>query len=64
MTVPLQVEWRTPKGPQYRRAEIKRRRFLFTVDRPWTQEFLEANKAGQGVPEVIVEPYENWPFFK
>ncbi|MCL4129459.1 UNVERIFIED_CONTAM: hypothetical protein GTU68_042870 [Idotea baltica] len=59
-----QVEWKTPKGIQYRKTEIKRKRFLFTMNRPWSREFFEDNLPGSTSPIVYLEPIIDWPFFK
>ncbi|KAL7632274.1 UNVERIFIED_CONTAM: hypothetical protein RMT77_017379 [Armadillidium vulgare] len=59
-----QVEWKTPKGIQYQRAVIKRKRYLFTLNRPWTREFFYDNEPGTKSPTIVLEPIVGWPFFK
>ncbi|KAJ8872493.1 hypothetical protein PR048_026099 [Dryococelus australis] len=59
------VYWRTPRGlPQYLRREVAKRKFVFTVDRPWTREFAMANPDGVLKPKVFVEPIKDWSFFR
>jgi len=59
-----QLSWRTPLGKQYRRAEIKRRKFRYTTNRPWTQQFYQQNLPGTSRKKVFVEPIGEWTFFK
>ncbi|KAG7177602.1 probable 39S ribosomal protein L24, mitochondrial [Homarus americanus] len=59
-----QVEWRTPKAIQYRQTEIKRKKFRFTTNRPWTQQFEKQNQPGLRRKKVFVEPILEWTFFK
>jgi len=59
-----QVYWRTPKGPQYLRREVKRRKYYFDIHRPWTTEFQMQNKQGSIRKKVFVEPIRDWSFFK
>ncbi|XP_060532870.1 large ribosomal subunit protein uL24m [Cylas formicarius] len=58
-----QVYWKNPKGIQYKpNAVIKRKKFNFTTNRPWTAAFRDEN---QGVPrKVFVEPIKNWSWFR
>lgn len=60
----FQVYWRTPKGPQYLRREVKRRKYYFDVHRPWTAEFQMQNERGAIRKKVFVEPIRDWSFFK
>ena len=60
----FQVYWRTPKGPQYLRREVKRRKYYFDIHRPWTTEFQMQNARGSMRKKVFVEPIRDWGFFK
>lgn len=52
-----QIEWQTPRGnPRYLPRTIERQRFLFTVNRPWTQQFWFDNAPGKQSKKVFVEP--------
>lgn len=59
-----QVEWKTPNAIQYRQTEIKRRKFRFTTNRPWTQQFRQQNQPGTHRKKVFLEPVPEWTFFK
>ncbi|CAK1547834.1 unnamed protein product [Leptosia nina] len=60
-----QVYWRTPKGyPQYTDAEVSRKKFRFTTNRPWTGAFARQNERGTLRKKVFVEPIKEWSFFK
>ncbi|RXG71546.1 putative 39S ribosomal protein L24, mitochondrial [Armadillidium vulgare] len=60
----LHVEWKTPKGIQYQRAVIKRKRYLFTLNRPWTREFFYDNEPGTKSPTIVLEPIVDYfPFY-
>ncbi|XP_033222122.1 probable 39S ribosomal protein L24, mitochondrial [Belonocnema kinseyi] len=60
-----QVYWKTPRGkPQYLPRTVQRRKFLFTTNRPWTQEFYLENAPGSTVNKVHVEPIKEWSFFR
>lgn len=58
-----QVEWRTPKGPQYRPAVIQRKKYYYGLARPWQAEFWSENMAGVPSRHVYVEPIV-WTVFK
>ncbi|XP_071453393.1 large ribosomal subunit protein uL24m [Hetaerina americana] len=60
-----QVGWRTPKGfPQYLRKEVKRKKFRFTTNRPWTYQFYQQNMPGVQRKKVFLEPIKEWVYFK
>lgn len=60
-----QVYWPNPKGIQYRpNTVVKRKKFHFTLDRPWSAQFAEINCAGRLHPKVFVEPIKKWGFFR
>ncbi|KAJ8965967.1 hypothetical protein NQ314_003815 [Rhamnusium bicolor] len=60
-----QVYWRNPKGIQYKpNAVIQRKKYLFTLNRPWTAEFRQDNAPGKRHPKVFVEPIKEWSFFR
>ncbi|XP_027225077.1 large ribosomal subunit protein uL24m [Penaeus vannamei] len=58
-----QVDWKTPKAIQYRQTEVKRTKFRFTTNRPWTQQFAQQNRVGTRRKKVFVEPITDWSFF-
>ncbi|KAI5632145.1 ribosomal proteins 50S l24/mitochondrial 39S l24 domain-containing protein [Phthorimaea operculella] len=60
-----QVYWKNPEGyPQYPKAEVSRKKFRFTTNRPWTGQFRMQNDRGMLRKKVFVEPIKNWSFFK
>ncbi|KAJ8924279.1 hypothetical protein NQ315_007071 [Exocentrus adspersus] len=60
-----QVYWRNPKGIQYKpNAVVKRKKYHFSVHRPWTGEFRQENSPGRLHPKVFVEPIKEWSFFR
>lgn len=60
-----QVYWRNPKGIQYKpNAVMQRKKFNFSVHRPWSQQFLNDNQARTHSPKVFVEPIKEWSFFR
>nr|CAG4652032.1 EOG090X0ADH [Triops cancriformis] len=60
-----QVYYRSPRGlPQYLPKDIKRRKYRFTMNRPWTEEFKRQNAAGQQRKKVFIEPIKEWTIFK
>ncbi|XP_013788032.1 probable 39S ribosomal protein L24, mitochondrial [Limulus polyphemus] len=59
-----QVGWRTPKGPQYLRKEIKKKKFRYNMSRPWTEEFRKANEPGTHRKKIFLEPVKEWSFFR
>lgn len=59
-----QIYWRTPRGkPQYLPRTIERKRFWFSVNRPWTNEF-KIDNIKPSVPYIHVEPIKDWSFFR
>ncbi|CAG9864305.1 unnamed protein product [Phyllotreta striolata] len=60
-----QVYWRNPKGIQYKpRAAHERKKFHFSVHRPWTMKFKEENHPGSQNPKVWLEPIKEWSHFR
>ncbi|XP_018333571.1 probable 39S ribosomal protein L24, mitochondrial [Agrilus planipennis] len=60
-----QIYWKNPKGIQYRTdAVIERKKFRFTMNRPWTAQFRQQNAPGVLRKKVFVEPILNWCFFR
>lgn len=60
-----QVYWKNPKGIQYKpNAKIERKRFNFSVYRPWTTEFQNENEPGKKCPKVFIEPIKEWSHFR
>merc|ERR1712137_609371 len=59
-----QVAWVGPKGlPQYLPVELGRKKFRYTMNRPWTEEFRRQNAIGTYRKKVFVEPIKEWSFF-
>ncbi|EFN78867.1 probable 39S ribosomal protein L24, mitochondrial [Harpegnathos saltator] len=57
--------WKTPRGkPNYLPRSIGRKRFYFSIHRPWTIGFQHDNQSGQNLQFVHVEPIKNWSFFR
>ncbi|KAK7083265.1 39S ribosomal protein L24, mitochondrial [Halocaridina rubra] len=56
--------WKTPSAVQYRKVQLKKKKYKFSVHRPWTQEFRDENWPGTQSPKVFVEPLLDWTFFK
>ncbi|XP_063919307.1 large ribosomal subunit protein uL24m [Zophobas morio] len=60
-----QVEWKNPKGIQYKaNTVLKRRKFKMGMHRPWTAQFREDNSPGVSHDKVWVEPIRKWSFFR
>lgn len=60
-----QVYYRTPRGlPNYLNRVIARRRYRFTTNRPWTQQFQQQNQNGTHFKRILIEPIRDWSFFK
>ncbi|CAG9136154.1 unnamed protein product [Plutella xylostella] len=60
-----QVYWKNPEGyPQYPKAEIARRKYRFTTNRPWTFQFRMQNDRNIRRKKVFLEPVGEWSFFK
>merc|ERR1712137_503300 len=56
-----QVAWVGPKGlPQYLPVELGRKKFRYTMNRPWTEEFRRQNAIGTYRKKVFVEPIKEW----
>lgn len=60
-----QVYWAAPKDlPQYLPVELEKKKFRFTTNRPWTEEFRRQNQPGLHRKKVFVEPILEWVFFR
>ncbi|KAJ9587133.1 hypothetical protein L9F63_028295 [Diploptera punctata] len=59
-----QVYYRYPKGIQYFKKEVKRRKYHFSEHRPWTAEFKEENAPRKQMKKVFLEPIREWKIFK
>ncbi|XP_026315949.1 probable 39S ribosomal protein L24, mitochondrial [Hyposmocoma kahamanoa] len=61
-----QVYWKTPSGyPQFlKNAQVARKKFRFTTNRPWTGQFRLQNDRGTHRKKVFIEPIKDWTFFK
>ncbi|EZA48957.1 hypothetical protein DMN91_011855 [Ooceraea biroi] len=58
-----QVYWKTPNKPNYLQRTVERRRFRFSIHRPWTNYFHQDNAPGK-IDFIYVEPIKNWSFFR
>ncbi|XP_043684130.1 probable 39S ribosomal protein L24, mitochondrial [Vespula pensylvanica] len=60
-----QVYWRTPRGkPQYLRRTHERKRYWFSIYKPWTNNFKLENSKMKLPPYIHVEPIKDWSFFR
>ncbi|XP_017117200.1 probable 39S ribosomal protein L24, mitochondrial [Drosophila elegans] len=59
-----QVYWQTPKEVNYLPRTVERKRFRYTTNRPWTGHFRQQNMPGTVRRKVLVEPIEDWSFFR
>ncbi|XP_072946472.1 large ribosomal subunit protein uL24m [Epargyreus clarus] len=60
-----QVYWKNPSGyPQYPAAQVARKKYRFTTNRPWTANFRRQNDRGVQRKKVFLEPIKDWSFFK
>lgn len=60
-----QVFWEAPKDlPQYLPVTVEKKKFRFSMNRPWTEEFRRENPQGQCRKQVFVEPIKEWSFFR
>ncbi|KAG6459134.1 probable 39S ribosomal protein L24, mitochondrial [Manduca sexta] len=60
-----QVYWKNPTGyPQYPKAQIARKKYRFTTNRPWSGQFKQQNDRNVHRKKVFVEPIAEWSFFK
>ncbi|XP_004933534.1 large ribosomal subunit protein uL24m [Bombyx mori] len=60
-----QVYWKTPAGyPQYKKAQVARKKYRFTTNRPWTGQFRQQNEPGTLRKKVFLEPIRDWTFFR
>lgn len=59
-----QVYWRTPRKVNYLQRTIERRRFYFSIHRPWTNAFQRDNAPGKNQNYLYVEPIKDWSFFR
>lgn len=51
------VYYETPKGsPQYLNRTVERKRFRYTMNRPWTGQFRQQNMPGTMRKKVFVTP--------
>nr|CAG4645698.1 EOG090X0ADH [Lynceus sp. MCZ IZ 141354] len=57
------THWKSPRGlPQYLPKDIKKKNYRYTMNRPWTEEFLQENNRPR--KKVFVEPIKDWSFFR
>nr|CAG4637222.1 EOG090X0ADH [Ceriodaphnia reticulata] len=60
-----QVYWEAPKDlPQYLPVTLEKKKFRFTMNRPWTEEFRRQNLPNTRRKKVFVEPIREWSFFR
>ncbi|XP_023018392.2 mitochondrial ribosomal protein L24 [Leptinotarsa decemlineata] len=60
-----QVYWRNPEGIQYKpNTVVQRKKFLFSVHRPWTAQFRQDNAPGKLHAKIFVEPIKEWSHFR
>ncbi|CAH0598412.1 unnamed protein product [Chrysodeixis includens] len=60
-----QVYWKNPSNyPQYPKAQIARKKYRFTTNRPWTSQFRMQNERNLHRKKVFLEPVGEWSFFK
>jgi large subunit ribosomal protein L24 len=60
-----QIHWKTPRGkPQYLPRTVERKKYRFTMNRPWTGQFRQQNMPGTIRKKVFLEPIENWSYFR
>jgi len=59
-----QTGWKTPSGIQYKPVTLKKKKYRFSVHRPWSQQFMQENIPGRQRKKVFVEPIVDWTFFK
>lgn len=52
-----QIYWKTPRGqPQYLNRTVERRKYRYTMNRPWTAQFYQQNMPGKHRKKVFIEP--------
>ncbi|KAI4497310.1 hypothetical protein M0802_007557 [Mischocyttarus mexicanus] len=59
-----QVYWRTPRKVQYLNRTHERKRFWFSIHKPWTTNFKLQNIKLELPPVIHVEPIKDWSFFR
>ncbi|XP_073825261.1 mitochondrial ribosomal protein L24 [Musca autumnalis] len=60
-----QVYYETPKGtPQYLNRTVERKRYRYTMNRPWTGHFRQQNMPGTIRKKVHITPIEDWSYFR
>ncbi|XP_063548126.1 large ribosomal subunit protein uL24m [Cydia strobilella] len=60
-----QVYWKNPAGyPQYPKAQVARKKYRFTTNRPWTGQFRMQNERNVHRKKVFLEPVGEWSFFR
>ncbi|EGI67503.1 PREDICTED: probable 39S ribosomal protein L24, mitochondrial [Acromyrmex echinatior] len=59
-----QVYWKTPNKPNYLPRKIERKRFHFSIHRPWTHQFHRDNAPSKLHKFIHVEPIKDWSFFR
>ncbi|VVC33861.1 Hypothetical protein CINCED_3A016597 [Cinara cedri] len=59
------VVWKTPQNnPRFLPRVVKKKKFIFTEDRPWTLAFDSKNSLSSIESKVFLEPIKDWSFFK
>ncbi|XP_015177156.1 PREDICTED: probable 39S ribosomal protein L24, mitochondrial [Polistes dominula] len=58
------VFWRTPRKVQYLKRTHERKRYWFSIHKPWTNNFKLENCKIEMPPAIPVEPIKDWSFFR
>lgn len=57
--------WKTPdNNTRYLPRSVKKKKFYFSVHRPWTLSFSGENNINDYKPKVFLEPILEWSIFK
>lgn len=60
LPIKFKVYYETPKGvPQYLNRTVERKRFRYTMNRPWTGQFRQQNMPGTMRKKVFTTPIGN-----
>lgn len=62
--VRTQVVWKTPENMRYLPRTVKKKKYYFGTERPWTLPFSSQNDFGHIKPKVFLEPIKEWSIFK
>ncbi|GAB0098880.1 Probable 39S ribosomal protein L24, mitochondrial [Sergentomyia squamirostris] len=59
-----QVFWKTPNEPNYQEKVMEKKKYRFTMNRPWSGQFRQQNMPRTLRKKVFVEPIAEWSFFR